>query len=68
MSAFAGYVTPREAAVLINKSHGQVCRYVRMALLPAKRVGQNILIPEKALKDFDPPPPGNPNFQKKKRS
>lgn len=64
VSLFPGLLTSYEAASFLGRSHSQVCRYVRLNLLPAKRVGNNILIDESALRKFNPPPRGNPNFRR----
>jgi excisionase family DNA binding protein len=62
MSAIQGMLTVYEAAEIIGVSHAQVTRYVRQELLPAKRVGQNILIDEQDARDFQRPPRGNPKL------
>lgn len=65
MSAITGFLTPAEAAEVIGVSYEQVTRYVNNELLPAQRVGRQMLIPEKAVKAFKRPPKGNPNFLEK---
>lgn len=65
MSAISGFLTPSEAAAIIGVSYEQVTRYVNQELLPAERIGRQMLIPEKAVKAFKRPPKGNPNFQEK---
>ena len=62
MSAIPGFLTAEEAAVVIGVSHAQVTRYVKDGKLPAKKVGQVILIDETDAKSFCRPPRGNPNF------
>jgi excisionase family DNA binding protein len=64
MSAIQGLLTVYETARLIGVSHAQVTRYVKQGLLPAKRVGQTILIDERDAKRFSRPPRGNPRLQK----
>ena len=64
MSTINGYLTSSEAAEIIGVSRSQVSRYVSSGKLPARRVGQQLLIREKDAKKFKRPPPGNPNFQK----
>ena len=64
MSQVPGYCTAKEAAKAIGKSHTQVCKYVRDGLLPAVRVGRSFLIDEQKVRDFTPPPIGNPNLRK----
>lgn len=64
MAEIAGYLTPYEVADLLGVSHSQVTRYVASELLPSVRVGRSILIPEKAVKSFERPPRGNPEFRK----
>lgn len=66
MSAIAGFFTPAEAASIIGVSHAQITRYVNDEKLPSRRIGRQILIPEKAVKAFKRPPKGNPNFQAEK--
>ncbi len=63
MSLVPGHLTTAEAAVILEKDPSTVCRYVRRRLLPAKRLGCNILIPEAAVRKFQPPKVGNPNFR-----
>ena len=65
MSAIQGLLTVYEAAALIGVSHAQVTRYVRQGLLPAKRVGQTILIKEADAEKFERPPRGNPRLLQK---
>lgn len=61
-----GYYTPIEAAIVLGKSRTQVCKYVRDGLLPAARVGKNILIEQAKVHSFTPPPRGNPLFRRRK--
>jgi excisionase family DNA binding protein len=68
MSQVPGYCTAKEAAGIIGKSHTQLCKYVRDGLLPAIRVGKSLLINEERLRDFVPPPMGNPNFRRDAKS
>jgi len=65
MSAIQGLLTVYEAAKVIGVSHAQVTRYVRQNLLPAKRVGQTILIDEQHARSFTRPPRGNPRLLEK---
>ena len=65
MSQIQGMLTVYEAAEIIGVSHAQVTRYVRKELLPAKRVGQNILIDEQDARGFQRPPRGNPKLLEK---
>jgi len=64
MATLPGYYTVREAASVLNKSHGMVCRYIRKGLLPAKNLGNQIVIEQSDVHKFTPPPPGNPRFRK----
>jgi excisionase family DNA binding protein len=66
MSAIPGFYTVHEVAAIIGRSHSQVCRYIRAAHLPAKRVGREILVPQSAVKEFSLPKRGNPDFLKRK--
>jgi len=63
MSLVPGHLTVAEAAIVLDKDESTVCRYVRKRYLPHKRLGRNILIPQKALDEFEPPQPGNPAFK-----
>lgn len=63
-SVLPGYYTIREAVPIIGRSHGMICRYIRDGLIPAKRIGVQILIEQSAAHEFIPPPRGNPNFRK----
>jgi len=63
MSTIPGYYTVYEAIPVINRSHGQICRYIRTGLLPAKKLGHQLLIEQSAAHAFEPPPRGNPNFR-----
>jgi excisionase family DNA binding protein len=65
MSTIPGFYTVHEAAVVIQRSHSQVCRYIKKGDLPAKRIGREILVPIEEAKKFKTPPMGNPNFQKR---
>ena len=65
MSAITGMLTVYEAAKVIGVSHAQVTRYVKQGTLPAKRVGQTILIDEEDAASFERPPRGNPNLLQK---
>ena len=65
MSAINGMLTVYEAAAVIGVSHAQVTRYVKQGLLPAKRVGQTILIDETDASEFERPPRGNPKLLQK---
>lgn len=65
MSAIQGMLTVYEAAERLGVSHAQVTRYVKQQLLPAKRIGQTILIDEADVDQFERPPRGNPNFREK---
>lgn len=69
MSAIAGFLTVYEAAEQIGVSHAQVTRYVRDGKLPARRIGQTILIREPDAKRFERPKRGNPRlFDKPRKS
>ena len=63
MSLVPGHLTVAEVAIILDKDESTVCRYVRKKHLPAKRLGRNILIPQKAVDEFEPPKVGNPNFR-----
>ena len=65
MSAIEGLLTVYETAKRLGVSHAQVTRYVKQQKLPAKRVGQTILIDEADVDQFERPPRGNPNFREK---
>ena len=65
MSAIKGLLTVYETAERLGVSHAQVTRYVKQRKLPAKRVGQTILIDEADVDQFERPPRGNPNFREK---
>ena len=65
MSAIQGLLTVYEAAERLGVSHAQVTRYVKQRKLPAKRVGQTILIDEEDVDRFERPPRGNPKFREK---
>lgn len=60
-----GYLTIAEAAVIIGVDGSQVRRYCIDRKLPAVKVGQQWLIERSAVEQFDRPPVGNPNLQKK---
>jgi excisionase family DNA binding protein len=64
MSLVPNHLTTTEAAVILACDTSTVCRYVRKRLLPHKRLGNNILIPEKAVAEFEKPLPGNPHFRR----
>ena len=64
MSQIPGYMTVIEAARLIERSHAQVTRYIKAGLISYKTVGTQYLIPEQAVKSFECPKRGNPNFIK----
>lgn len=66
VSELTGYLTASEAAALLGVSHVQVTRYVAAMRLPAKRIGRQMLIPERAVHKFQKRPRGNPNFLRKK--
>ena len=66
MSTIPGYVTPGEAAGIIGRSHSSICRYVRDKLFSdVIHVGPQVLIAEKEVLRFEPPPRGNPLLQKR---
>ena len=65
MSAIKGLLTVYETAERLDVSHAQVTRYVKQGLLPAKRIGQTILIDEEDVDQFKRPLRGNPNFRDK---
>jgi excisionase family DNA binding protein len=67
MSAIRGLLTVYETAERLEVSHAQVTRYVKQGLLPAKRIGQTILIDEADVDQFERPKRGNPNFREKVR-
>lgn len=62
VSEIQGWLTVYEAARIIGKSHAQVTRYVAKGLLPAKRIGQSIMIREEDARSFVPPKRGNPRL------
>lgn len=64
MAKLQGYYTVREAAAILKRSHGMVCRYIRQGLLPAQNLGNQIIIEQAAVHKFVPPPPGNPNWRR----
>ena len=65
MSEIKGLLTVTEAAKLIGVSHSQVTRYVNQGILPAKRIGQTILIDESDAANFERPRRGNPKLLQK---
>ena len=64
VAAIAGYYTVQEAADLIGVSHAQACRYVREGRLPAIKLGNQSLIEQRAVHEFERPPRGNPEFRR----
>jgi excisionase family DNA binding protein len=60
--ALEGYHTVTQAAEIIGRSHGNVCRYIRMGMLPAIRIGKSWLIRDEDVRKFTPPPMGNPKW------
>lgn len=66
MSLVPGHLTVAEVAIILDKDESTVCRYVRNQHLPHKKLGRNILIPQKAVENFEPPKVGNPNFNGRK--
>jgi len=67
MSAIPGYLQLDEVARRLGKSYPQAAKYVRDGDLPHIKVGASKLVPASALDDFHPRPPGNPEFQRKKK-
>ncbi len=67
-TAIPGYYRVPEAAKVLGKSREMVCRYIRMKLLPAFRAGRAWIIQQSDVHEFQPPPPGNPNFRKRVKS
>ena len=65
MSQIQGWLTVQEAAELIGVSHAQVTRYVKQGTLPARRVGQTILIRDADAHAFQRPLRGNPKLLQK---
>ena len=63
MSKIPGFLTIQEAADRLKVSHSQAARYVRSELLKAKDLGNQYLIPEQAVADFQRPEKGNPAFR-----
>lgn len=66
MSLIPGFLTLAEAAKAIGVSHAQASRYVRDAILEHKDLGNQYLIPESAVENFERPLRGNPQFRTKK--
>lgn len=66
MSAIPGYLTMQEAAERLGIVHSGVARYVRQGKLPCAKVGQQKLIPERAVAEFEPRPVGRPARQPEK--
>lgn len=64
MSLVPHHLTTFEAASILKCGHSTICRYVRQNKLPHKKLGNNILIPEQAVRKFERPAPGNPQFKK----
>lgn len=63
MSAIAGYLTVKEAASRLNVSEASVQGYIAgygLSTLPAVRIGNNWLIKEEDLQQFERQPKGNP--------
>lgn len=65
-SPIPGYYTVDDAVGVLNRSHSMVCRYVRDGLLPAKRIGTQILSEQSAVHRFTLPLRGNPTFRRQK--
>lgn len=56
--------TTVEAAEYLGMDGSLIRRYCRKGKLRAIKVGRDWLIEKKALDQFEPNPPGNPNFLK----
>jgi len=67
IATIPGYFTVAEAVQALHRSHSCVCNYIQNGTLKARRLGREYLIEEKSVKEFVPPPRGNPNFVKRKR-
>ncbi len=68
MAQIPGYYTVSEAAEILGRSIGMVCRYIRLGQIHAKRAGLQYLIEQSEIHKFKPNPRGNPNFCKYSRS
>ena len=66
MSKIPGYLTIGEAAKRLDVSHSQAARYVRTKILAAEDLGNQYLIPEEAVAEFQRPEKGNPSFRTNK--
>ena len=66
MSTIPGFYTVHEAAVVLQRDHSTICRYVRDGKIPAKRIGREMLLDQKIVKQFVLPEPGNPALKKQK--
>jgi hypothetical protein len=66
MSMFPGYVTVSEAVTIIGRSKGQISRYISGGLLRARSFGRQLVLDEGEVRNFIPPPRGNPTFRKQR--
>lgn len=64
MATIPGYYTLKEAAEIIGVSKAQVSRYIAEGLLPHTDLGQQFLIEQQAVHNFERPLRGNPQFRK----
>ena len=66
MAELQEYATVAEAALVLGCAKPTVHGYLRRGLLPAERKGNILLIPRKALENFEKPEPGNPALKRRK--
>lgn len=65
MADITQYLTLKEAAQKLRRSHSTVARYTRQGLLPSVRKGVQTLIEADAIERFIPPKRGNPNLNRR---
>ena len=53
-----GYVSIKEAAEMLGLSDKRVYQYVRAGRLPARRVGNILILPIEEVRQFKPSPSG----------
>lgn len=58
------YCTPHEAGIILGRTPSSISRDIAAGRLPGTlRVGERqYLIPRRSVKQFTPPPRGNPNL------
>ena len=58
------FCTIEEAARIIGVHRSQITRYIQNRLLECERVGNQLFLNKKQVRNFVRPRPGNPNFTK----